>query len=271
MYKKCTKKPLMPYCLEKMRNLVLGTVILIVFLLATSAVKAQTITVNFKKTPLRAVLKELRKQSHYNFVIADDLVGNAPAVNLTVVNASLKTALDQLFKNSPLTYAIDKQSVIITEKTGNATPPQQKQPDRSITVVGSVRNEDNEALEGANVRVKGKDEGTTTMANGIYSLKGLEDGDILQITYLGYAPAEIPATNQLTAGVLKHATSARDEVQVIFNGKSSLRTSTGAQTTITHEQLAVSPAPNILEAMAGLVPGLVITQNGPNAGSTFAI
>lgn len=268
MYKNYTNGTPLPYRWRKNRNLFRGGLLLFCFFLLTSFAHAQSITVNFKNAPLKSVLKELRKQSHYSFFIAEDLLNTAQPVTLSVQKETLKSTLDQIFKDGPLTFFIEDRSVTITEKTKNPNKPKTSS---SVTALGVVYNEEHDPLEGASIRVKNKGLTTTTQHGGVFSLPGVDEGDLLQVSFIGYAQETIAATGKFQIVNLKHALSELDEVQVIFNGKTSLRSSTGSQVTITHEQLAVSPSPNIIEALAGLVPGLTITQNGPNASANYAI
>jgi TonB-linked SusC/RagA family outer membrane protein len=270
MYKNYTYKSFLSFFWQQKRKLIHVAALLSIFLLLTSVTGAQTVTISYKNAPLKTVLKELRKQSHYSFFIAEDLLRSTQPVTINIANATLKVTLEQLFKDGELTYSIDNNSVTIFEKV-KRIPVSPKPKAAFTTALGIISNEDHEPLEGATVRVKNKNLSTVTMRGGVFSLQGIEEGDILQISFLGFSPTEVPVNNTYVQIVLKRATSELDEVQVLFNGKTSLRSSTGSQITITHEQLAVSPAPNIIEALVGLVPGLTITQNGPNASSNFAI
>ncbi|NOW96056.1 SusC/RagA family TonB-linked outer membrane protein [Mucilaginibacter sp. SG564] len=269
MYKNYTNRISLPFRWQKYRNLLLGVPLFLCLIFVASVANAQSITASFKNAPLKSVIKELRKQSHYSFFIAEDLLNTAQPVTLSVQKENLKSTLDLIFKDSPLTFIIEDRSVTITEK--DKKPGKQKSSSASVTALGLVYNEDHDPLEGATIRVKNKDLTTTTQRGGVFTLPGVEEGDLLQVTYIGYAPETLSVTGKYQIVNLKRAQSELDEVQVIFNGKTSLRSSTGSQVTITHEQLAVSPSPNIIEALAGLVPGLTITQNGPNASANYAI
>src|SRR5690349_3077263 len=70
------------------------------------------------------------------------------------------------------------------------------------TVSGKITSsEDNSDLPGVNVLVKGTANGTTTDANGIYSLQVPAQATLV-FSYIGYVTQEIPVTNQTTLNVV---------------------------------------------------------------------
>ncbi|HJT74093.1 MAG TPA: SusC/RagA family TonB-linked outer membrane protein, partial [Chitinophaga sp.] len=79
-------------------------------------------------------------------------------------------------------------------------------------------------------------------------------------------------TVRVTA-VLKRALSKLDEVQVVAYGTTTQRFSTGAATTIKSIDIEKQPVTNILSALQGRMPGVLITSaNGiPGSGTTMQI
>jgi hypothetical protein len=60
-----------------------------------------------------------------------------------------------------------------------------------IDISGRVADVDGNPLQGANVRVKGTTQGTTTDANGVFVLKGVDENGTLEISYTGYQSLSI--------------------------------------------------------------------------------
>jgi protein TonB len=63
----------------------------------------------------------------------------------------------------------------------------------NIKVKGAIKDINNEPLPGANIRLKGKEEATTTDSNGKFSLKATIN-DTLSISYIGFIAQNIPVS-----------------------------------------------------------------------------
>ncbi|MES2456465.1 MAG: SusC/RagA family TonB-linked outer membrane protein [Bacteroidota bacterium] len=103
----------------------LAIVILLVTLLSTAtSTFAQKISVNRTSSSLISILKDVRKQTGYNFVITDDQIEKAKSVTLKVSQRDIFEVLDQLFENQPLTYKIDNKTIIIADRASGTNQAQ---------------------------------------------------------------------------------------------------------------------------------------------------
>lgn len=84
-------------------------------------------------------------------------------------------------------------------------------------VSGVVQDSDGEPLAGAVVRVKGTQVGTSTDLDGKFSINAKE-GDMLQVTYIGYKPEEVYVTGKPLTVIMSESTAALDEVVVLGYG-----------------------------------------------------
>lgn len=95
----------------------LTTVLLIASLLQVSAAGlAQKINLVKSNAALKTVLREIKAQSGYHFIITEDLLNKAKPVSIRVSNAELERVLDQIFKDQEMSYTIDSKTVLIKEK-----------------------------------------------------------------------------------------------------------------------------------------------------------
>ena len=70
-------------------------------------------------------------------------------------------------------------------------------------------------VAGASVVIKGTTNGTMTDMDGNFTLDGVKNGDIIQISFIGYATQEIPYAGQASLSVhLEEDTQRLDEVVV---------------------------------------------------------
>ena len=97
------------------------------------------------------------------------------------------------------------------------------------TCKGVVLDQNGESVIGASVVVKGTTNGNVTDMDGKVVLENLKKGDIIQISYIGYATQEITYTGQPSIPVtLKEDTQALQEVVVVGYGTQKKENLTGA-------------------------------------------
>ena len=136
------------------------------------------------------------------------------------------------------------------------------------TVTGTVVDPQNIPLPGAEVKVVGKDIFDITDFDGNFSLEGVEDGDVLRITYLGFSPQEIPVSGATNYNViLEESASELDEVLLVGYGTQRKQDLTGAISRISSEEIVSQPSSTATQALQGKVAGVNIT-NSDAPGST---
>jgi len=155
---------------------------------------SQTVTLSVKNAPFQKVLKEIRKQTGYNYICTVemmDLVGN---VSVDAKNVSLQKALEECLQKTPLTFTIIENTIVIKRKvTAEATVNVTKEsPPGDITVKGKVTDESGAPLQGASVNVKGTGKGVNTDANGEFTISLPDNSSmILVISFVGMEPKEV--------------------------------------------------------------------------------
>lgn len=115
-------------------------------------------------------------------------------------------------------------------------------------------------VAGASVVVKGTTNGIMTDMNGQFILEGVKNGDIIQISYIGYVTKEIKFTGQASLKIsLEEDTQKLDEVVVVGFGTQKKVNLTGSVGTVSAEALESRPVQNAVQALQGMVPGLQIS------------
>ena len=121
-------------------------------------------------------------------------------------------------------------------------------------------------VSGAYVTVKGTTNGAITDADGKFTLSGVKSGDVLVVSYVGYASQEIPYTGQATVNVVLDDTLLLDEVLFVAYGTSKKSSFTGSASVVKSEQLEKISGTGFLEAMQGMSAGVQIVNNEGNPG-----
>lgn len=139
----------------------------------------------------------------------------------------------------------------------------------TIDVTGVVHDEDGESIIGATVKVKGTSRGTVTDIDGKFKLPGVKAGEILQISFVGYASIEEKAARQMNI-VLHSVAEQLEEVIVTAFGTAKRSAFTGSATVLNSDKLEQKQVTNVMSSLIGEVPGLQIAPS-TSPGSTSSI
>ncbi|MFD2936650.1 SusC/RagA family TonB-linked outer membrane protein [Spirosoma flavum] len=128
------------------------------------------------------------------------------------------------------------------------------------TITGRiVSSDDNQPLPGVSIIVKGSNTGTTSRADGSYSLNA-QSGNTLTFSFIGYETQDITVGNRSVIDLTMAATAkALNEVVVTALGiKKDVRQTGVAIQTVDGSQLLKAREPNPINSLAGKVAGLTI-------------
>ncbi len=139
-------------------------------------------------------------------------------------------------------------------------------------ITGTVSS-NTDAVPGANVVIKGTTTGTTTDANGAFSLNVRGAADVLTISAIGYKSTEVTVGNQTAIAVqIQEEASTLNEVIVTGYTTDSKRDNTGAVSTVKARDLSAIPSANVETQLQGRVAGVTIIASGqPGANNTIRV
>ena len=133
--------------------------------------------------------------------------------------------------------------------------------------------ESGETLVGAAVLVKGTMSGTTTAADGSYSLKVANPAEaVLVISFYGYKTAEVPVNgNAIVNAALKADATVLEETVIVAYGTQKKEAVTGSVTSVKGETLASAPVTSVDRALAGKLAGVSISAASGQPGAITQI
>jgi len=137
----------------------------------------------------------------------------------------------------------------------------------SFPVKGTVRDENNEPLPGASVKVKGTKNGVVTDVKGSFTINATK-GDVLVVSFIGYQEREVKVGDEGAAMniTLQPADRTLNEVVVVGYGTTKRRDLTGSVVSVKPEEITARPGPNPIESLQGRVAGLDITRPSGQPG-----
>ncbi len=231
---------------------------------------SQNITLSGKNLTLRSVFTAIERQTNYTvFFNEDDLQGTKP-LSLKIEKMPLADFLRLAEKDQPVHFAIEGNMIVLSRKKSIET---ESAPDKlpPPPVTGIIRNAAGEPVPGVNVTLKGGKIGTTTDSAGKFSLN-VEAGATLVISSVGYGRKEIKVpAGKVVKITLEVSNSPLDEVQIIAYGTSSRRLTTGSVTSVKAKDIEEQPVSNVLQTLAGKVPGMTVAQTDGLPGGFFDI
>jgi TonB-linked SusC/RagA family outer membrane protein len=129
------------------------------------------------------------------------------------------------------------------------------------TVTGKITStEDGSSLPGVNVVIKGTTQGTTSDANGNYSISVPAEGGVLVFTFIGLETKEEVIGNRSVIDTqLASDITQLSEVVVVGYGTQSRRDLTGSISSVSGEAIAVAPVQSFDQALQGRAAGVSIT------------
>lgn len=132
---------------------------------------------------------------------------------------------------------------------------------QDIKISGTViSGSDNYPIIGANILVKGTTIGTITDVDGNFSFEAPK-GSTLVVSYIGYQSQEMQVSgNAPIKIVLSEDSEKLDEVVVIGYGSQKKSDMTGGIVAVGNEKLQMVSTNNLMDKLAGQVPGLNITM-----------
>lgn len=240
---------------------------LIIFQLNVAATSAQMISLSITKGTISDVFKAIENQSDYKFFYNDNQIDVNDKVDIKVQESPIENVLNDMFRDTDITYKIVKNHVVLTNKKIKEAPVESVNQDKK-RITGKVTDPDGEALIGVNVIVKGTTLGSMTDVDGNYLLDNVPDNAIVEFSYIGYVQQSINAGNRSRLDImLSEDTQKLEEVVVVGYGHFKKRDLTGAITQVKGDDIANLPLRSAADALQGKAAGVTITSSSGSPGS----
>lgn len=138
---------------------------------------------------------------------------------------------------------------------------------QNITVKGIVVDLNGEPLIGVNVLEKGTANGAITDFDGRFSLNLSSRNAVLVVSYIGYKTQEVNTNGKTDINIsLAEDTETLEEVVVVGYGTQKKVNLTGSVASVSAKDIQDVPTSNTAALLQGRMPGLMISQNGGQAG-----
>lgn len=228
------------------------------------------------KTTVGTIIQSISQQTGYEFSYDVSILNKEISdVSVNVKKERIENVLDQVFNGTGISYKIVNNRIFLKHdvyasdnqvfiKRGGVKQQSKK-------IIGTVVDATGMPVIGANVMVKGTTNGTITDMDGKFSLE-VEDGVVLQVSYIGFANQEIKVGNQTSLSIaMKEDAEALDELVVVGYGVQKKANLTGSVSTVKYgQELENRPITDPSQALSGKTTGVWVSQNSGAPGSDGA-
>lgn len=230
------------------------------------------VTIAAESISYQELLAAIEKQTDYLFVYDKSEINLNEKIRINAQNTTVDDVLTSAFRHAGIVYVMEGNNIMLMREKKQASPtlPSVQQEGKK-NITGTIVDSRGEAIIGANIREKGTNNGNVTDIDGHFSLSVSENA-VLQITYIGYIPMEVPVGNQNSIQIaLKEDTQSLDEVVVVGYGTMRKSDITGAIASVDKEKIARQPVTNVASALQGLATGVSVTSNSGSPGASATI
>ncbi|MEJ2882716.1 SusC/RagA family TonB-linked outer membrane protein [Pedobacter sp. GR22-6] len=242
-------------------KLKLTLIILMTVILQVSATGYAQITLKEKGAPLEQIIQKIRKQTGYDFFYNAAMLARANPVTLNVNDASVKEVLDICFKDQPLRYRIEQNTIVI-QSIPTFPGTLEKAP---ILINGKVLDETGKPIPGASIRIKGSDgRAIASSSDGTFRIVVNTETDVLVISYVGYKTQEVKlraGQNSITVNMVLEENQMNEVVISTGIFKKADKSFTGASTTVTAKELAQFGNRNLITSLRNIDPSFNIIES----------
>jgi TonB-linked SusC/RagA family outer membrane protein len=256
---------------------------LFMVLLFTSTVMAYTVKgqgsldtkVSFEMTnvSLEKALTTIEKNADIKFSYNSKVIRGIKRVDLAAKNERVSSVLTKLLQPLNFDYIEVGNRVVLKSKAVSSAESDPESENEilshsaaDVSVKGKVLAADNKMpLPGVSVFLKGSNKGTTTNADGEFSLSVPSTKSVLLFSFIGYQSQEVQADDKSSLVIsLKEDVKALEEVVVIGYGVQKKKDLTGAISTIGGDLFKERKETQVSQALQGAMSGVMVTRNGAN-------
>jgi TonB-linked SusC/RagA family outer membrane protein len=229
---------------------------------------SQKISISASNTPLKTVLREIEVQSGYQFFFKEKVLKLAGSVDAHFTNADIRDVLNQCLKPKGLMYDMVDKIVVIREAPVVTTAEGHALAAPLSELKGIIKDEQGIALPGASIRLKGTAKGTSSDAEGRFTLNLPDNATaLLEVSFVGYETQEVAVNGQsVLTIILKRREIKGDEIVVVGYGTQKKSQLIGSVSQISSKEINNRPVTQLSQALSGQMPGVTVIQRSGQPG-----
>ncbi|RFM29217.1 SusC/RagA family TonB-linked outer membrane protein [Chitinophaga silvisoli] len=246
---------------------------------AKNNVMDRVIELNVHNASVKDIFNIIEKRTGIIFTYNNDQFDDNRKINLYSSNYSLKSALDEILKHTKFVWYYNSGIIVLKPREQSMvksdidnqwyTDPA----DSLVTLSGIVKDENGKPLPGVSIVVNNSKIGAYTNEDGTFILKNVPSQSYITISSIGFTSQQfkIGKPKGWQSFILKESVSILDGAVVEAYSVTSKRYGTGSISTISAKEIERKPITNVLLALQGEIPGIVIQQSSGVANGGISV
>ena len=231
--------------------------LIILFSVASATANAQQVNISGKNISIEKVLKDIRKQTGFNFICKDEWARSIGLITIDAKNATIEMVMEHCLNGKQFGYTIANKTITIYPFPV------------FITVTGKVTDKDLRPMQGVSITIKGSENGTATDQNGDFVMPGIDPKTSLVFSYVGYNTVTEKVNARSHIVIKLEPETKLMEDATVSNGYQKIQQKylTGSVTSVKMDSI-MQPGLNTVDRMLeGRIPGLTFMLNSGQAGA----
>ncbi|WP_111628345.1 SusC/RagA family TonB-linked outer membrane protein [Larkinella arboricola] len=230
------------------------------------------VSLKMEAVEVKQILNQIEKQTKIKFVYSSNSIRSHQKTSINVSKSQLSKVLDDLLTPLNIAYDVVDSHILLHRKAAEKAPA----PNRAgllLNLKGRVTDEKGGAMPGVSIVVKGTQTGTTTNAEGRYTLD-LPDGNaVLIFSFVGYKAQEVQVGGRTDITVqLEPEAMALNEVVVTALGiAKDKKALTYAVTEVKGSDFTQAREVNLGNALSGRIAGVNATSTANGAAGSSRV
>lgn len=239
---------------------------------SAQGVKDVVITVEYNRASIQHAFRDIESKTDFTFMYEKELAENSNRlISIKKTTATVEQILTEISRQTRLRFRQVDQTLAVS------IPPNAE--DSGVfpaeTITGKVTDaETNDPMPGVNIKIKGRNQGTSTDVNGNYDLEVPSLQDTLIFSFVGYESQTVAIGGRYTINVALEARAlSGSEMVVTALGINREERSIGYATQqVGGEDLSYTNEKNVIGSLAGKVAGVQVSgSSGASLGGTETI
>lgn len=247
-----------------------GVVLTLLLVFVTSVSAADVVSLKAEEISISSVFDRIEALSDYTIFYKTSDIDLSKKVNVDFVEEDIFQAIDNVLKNTDLTYSVNGKVIIIHEKhlDVNKTAEVVQQ----VQVTGKVRDEGGEPIPGVSVLEKGTTNGSVTNLDGEYVIECTTTDPTLIYSFMGMVSQEIAVGGQSSIDVvLVEDKFGLEEIVVVGYGTQKKSIVTGSIGSLSSDDIEQTNTASVDGALTGRMAGVFVTPTSGQPGGSSQI
>ena len=238
----------------------------------------QKVSFRLANADVEQVLEKIEAITSVKFMYNPQIFGADPKLSYTFRNELLSEVLNKVLSRHQVSYEVVQERIILKRQgfmPDINAPARPEAPKRRLT--GTVLDEKGAGLPGVSVVLKETQRGTTTSAEGTFSLELPDNSNtvVLVFSFVGYRRQEVAVGNQsdLSVSLVPEASTLNEVVVTAFGISKDKKAVAYSVAEVKGDEFIQARENNVANALTGKIAGVNATglNTGPGGSSRVVI